>query len=90
MAGFSPETTNLLFLIGAIFLAIMAVLWFCLPFAVFGIKALLRQILAEQRQTNERLEQLAPRSGYDAPPKPALAQDTPRRSFWGRLPSREK
>jgi hypothetical protein len=33
----------------------IAVLWILLPFAVFGMKALLRQAIAEQRRSNELL-----------------------------------
>ena len=41
-----------------VFLIVLAILWFCLPFAVFGLKPLLREILAEQKQTNRNLEGL--------------------------------
>lgn len=43
----------------ALFILLLAVLWFCLPFAVFGIKPLLREVLAQQRITNEYLQNLA-------------------------------
>lgn len=42
-----------------LFVLLLAVLWFCLPFAVFGIKPLLREVLAQQRITNEYLQDLA-------------------------------
>lgn len=35
--------------------ALLGLLWIFVPFAIFGIKGLLRQILAEQRRTNEIL-----------------------------------
>lgn len=35
--------------------ALFGLLWIFVPFAIFGIKGLLRQILAEQKQTNEIL-----------------------------------
>jgi predicted Holliday junction resolvase-like endonuclease len=34
---------------------ILAVLWLVVPFAIFAIKKLLKEILAEQRRTNELL-----------------------------------
>ncbi len=42
-----------------IFLFVLAVLWFVLPFAVFGIKDKLAEIIAEQKTTNETLAALA-------------------------------
>ena len=39
----------------AIFALILTVLWILVPFAVFGIKSLLRQLIAEQRRTNDLL-----------------------------------
>lgn len=41
-----------------LFLMVLAVLWILVPFAIFGVKPLLRQLLAEQRQTNELLTSL--------------------------------
>lgn len=37
----------------------VAVLWVLLPFAVFGLKDLVREAVAQQRRTNELLEQLS-------------------------------
>lgn len=45
--------TGYLFL--TVFLFIVAVLWFLIPFAIFGIKGLLKEIIYEQRRTNELL-----------------------------------
>lgn len=39
----------------AVFLFILAILWILVPFAVFGIKPLLRTLIAEQRRTYESL-----------------------------------
>ncbi|HYB11101.1 MAG TPA: hypothetical protein VEJ16_15670 [Alphaproteobacteria bacterium] len=50
---------------------ILAVLWFCLPFAVFGVKPLLREVLEQQRQTNEYLRKLTT-------PKTDEQQEVPR------------
>jgi type II secretory pathway component PulM len=41
-----------------IFLAIMAILWFLLPFAVFGTKDKLNQLIAEARNTNQAVQEL--------------------------------
>lgn len=50
------EGTVLLILILVAF--IVAVLWILMPFAVFGIKGLLRQAIQEQMMTRQLLEQL--------------------------------
>lgn len=39
----------------AAFLLILAILWILVPFAVFGVKPLLRDLIAEQRRTYEML-----------------------------------
>lgn len=44
---------DLLVIAGAVFALILTVLWILVPFALFGIKPLLRQLLAEQRRGNE-------------------------------------
>lgn len=50
--------------LGAIYLVlvlvgfVLAVLWICLPFAVFGIKDLARVLIEEQRKTNDLLQKL--------------------------------
>ena len=41
--------------VGFLFLLMLGVLWILVPFAVFGIKPLLRQLLEEQRRTNQLL-----------------------------------
>ena len=41
--------------IAAVFLFILAILWILVPFAVFGIKPLLRSLIAEQRRNHEML-----------------------------------
>jgi len=46
-------TSGLLF---ALFALILAILWILVPFAIFGIKGLLRDILREQRRANELKE----------------------------------
>ena len=37
---------------------ILVLIWIVLPFAVFGIKDLLREIIEEQKKTNELLKDL--------------------------------
>lgn len=44
-----------LMIAAAIFALILTILWILVPFAVFGIKPLLRQLIAEQRRTNDLL-----------------------------------
>jgi hypothetical protein len=41
-----------------VFGLVLAILWFCLPFAVFGTKDKLDQLIAETRKTNEELGRL--------------------------------
>jgi predicted PurR-regulated permease PerM len=42
-----------------VFLAIVTIaLWIALPFAIFGSKALLRDLIKQQKQTNQHLENL--------------------------------
>lgn len=46
---------ELIYFAAAIFGLVLSVLWLLVPFAVFGIKPLLGQLLAEQRKTNTAL-----------------------------------
>ena len=41
-----------------VFLAVLAVLWFLLPFAIFGIKDKLTELIAETKNTNNQLSEL--------------------------------
>jgi len=41
---------------------VIAVLWIALPFAIFGTKDLLRQLIAEQKKTNVLLQAQADRA----------------------------
>ncbi|MBS0339828.1 MAG: hypothetical protein JSS56_04840 [Proteobacteria bacterium] len=41
--------------------AVVVVLWICMPFAIFGTKPLLRALIAEQKKTNELLAAAATR-----------------------------
>ena len=49
------EVSTMIWLVVIIFLFVLAVLWFLLPFAVFGVKKLLTELIAEQRKTNALL-----------------------------------
>ena len=71
----------------AVFLFILAILWILVPFAVFGIKPLLRTLITEQRRTYESLaavsQQLhnaaaAPPVVIERPAQPTVVE-TPRR-----------
>lgn len=50
---------SIFMIIGAIFGLILAVLWILVPFALFGIKPLLRELIAEQRRANELSARIA-------------------------------
>lgn len=39
-----------------IFLIVLVIAWILLPFAMFGMKALLRELIAETRRTNDLLK----------------------------------
>lgn len=41
--------------IGTLFLFLLAILWLVIPFAIFGIKPLLRELIVEQRKTQALL-----------------------------------
>jgi hypothetical protein len=45
-----------------LFLLILAILWFLMPFAVFGTKGVLKELIAEQKKTNRLLEEAAARA----------------------------
>ena len=51
-------------ILGLAFALIVSILWILVPFAVFGIKPLLHDLIAQQKRTNELLAQRAP---HDAP-----------------------
>lgn len=42
---------------GTLTVLLLTLIWIFVPFAIFGIKTLLRELLAEQRKTNELLAQ---------------------------------
>jgi hypothetical protein len=50
MVGF-----GILYLIGVIFVIVLAICWIILPFALIGLKPLLRELIKEQKRTNELL-----------------------------------
>ncbi|MCR4297470.1 MAG: hypothetical protein NUV75_01770 [Gallionella sp.] len=47
-----------LYVIGALFLLVLAVLWFFLPFAIFGMQPKMQKILDEAKQTNHLLVEI--------------------------------
>ena len=50
-----------------LFLVLLAILWFCLPFAVFGTKRLLRDILTTQRKILKELQAQSEQEDVAAP-----------------------
>ncbi|QOD91925.1 hypothetical protein H2514_04645 [Lysobacter sp. CW239] len=46
-------------LVIALFVLVLAVLWFLLPFAIFGTKDKLAEIIAESKKTNAELARIA-------------------------------
>lgn len=51
MGNLGTTTILILFIFGIV----LAIVWILLPFAVFGMKPLLKQLLDEQRKTNALL-----------------------------------
>lgn len=49
------EITSGIGLLLSVFLLIIGILWFLLPFAVFGTKDRLSELIAAQQRTNEEL-----------------------------------
>lgn len=45
-----------------LFLLVLAILWMCMPFAIFGTKPILRELLAEQKKTNKLLQEQSDRA----------------------------
>ena len=64
-------------LIVALFLLVLAVLWFLLPFAIFGTKDKLAEIIAESKRTNAELTRIASEL---AAVRGALASQAPQHS----------
>jgi len=64
MGAVSPTIVLILFLVGLL----IVVLWVLMPFAIFGTKPLLRELIAQQRMTNEHLRVL--RAGAAPAKKP--------------------
>jgi len=52
------ETYTGLGFITVMFLVALAILWFLLPFAIFGTKDLLKQLIKETKETNQLLKKL--------------------------------
>lgn len=53
--------SSTLMLILVLLATVVAIAWILLPFAMFGTKPLLRQLVAEQQRTNELLRAIAER-----------------------------
>ena len=72
--GFAMEALAGMGAFTILLLMVLWVLWFFLPFAVFGTKPRLDKLHAEQQATNDLLRQLIGEMqaarGYQAPPKP--------------------
>ena len=49
---------DFLFIIGVAFIILLLFLWFLLPFAVFGTKVKLNDLINETKKTNDKLEKL--------------------------------
>lgn len=54
----STQILSSLGMIGIILAIVLVVCWIILPFAVIGTKPLLRELVREQKRTNEQLAKL--------------------------------
>lgn len=50
-----PSTYGWLIVLATLLVTVIVVLWILLPFAIFGLKGLVRELLHEQRTTNDLL-----------------------------------
>ena len=55
----TPLISGVLGFVIVLFLVVLAILWFCLPFAVFGIKRRLDDLIHESRATRALTGELA-------------------------------
>ena len=53
--------TGSLYLVAVLFGIVLGVLWMILPFAIFGTKPLLRELISEMRETNALLSNMTDR-----------------------------
>ena len=60
LAGLAGLPIGLFAVVLLAVLLVLVVLWIALPFALFGTKPLLRQLIAEQKRTNEILDRRLP------------------------------
>ena len=65
-------------LVVILFLFVLALLWFLLPFAIFGTKDKLAEIIAESKKTNAELARI---SSELAAARGALVSQVPQRSI---------
>ena len=63
----SGALSGIVVLVGIVLGVVLIICWIVLPWAIIGTKPLLRELLAEQRRTNELLARTAPQ-----PPDPRL------------------
>ena len=47
-----------LLIFGAVFIILLLILWFLLPFAIFGTKVKLNDLINETKKTNDRLRKM--------------------------------
>ena len=47
-----------LLIVGVVFIILLLILWFLLPFAIFGTKVKLNDLINETKKTNDKLEKL--------------------------------
>lgn len=68
----------LVIIVGFVFGVVLLVVWIVLPFAVLGIKHLLRELVREQQRTNQLLQALELERRLPAPTAPAHPPPAPK------------
>ena len=68
-----------IYLAVVLFLVVLAILWFFLPFAIFGTKAKLDLLIQEMKRTNMKLEQLQEQFADAGQSIPHAREDAPRK-----------
>ena len=69
------ESYGFLYLSGFLFLLVLAILWFFLPFAIFGIQPKIDKLLDESKRTNELLDAIRAALGTIAAASPGAWVD---------------
>jgi hypothetical protein len=71
------QTLGGIYVFVVLFLVVLAILWFILPFAIFGTKSKLDALIVETKKTNTELEKLRGQLSTTLHPNSAPSMKTP-------------